>query len=125
MKIKATDKGLKFTLDAEELSALIAEIQAGYNAAVKHGVPAYHPEGQLAKLPIETLLINLVYEGLVKLRKKLAEGLWDNNVTISIHEACAMWEFWECGLITYKIQNQWSVNFITNTFGTLHPLLTC
>ncbi len=121
-KITASEAGLRLRLTAEELMALIAEIQHGYSAAVQAGVPGLG-NGTLTKEPMEHLLIDLVHQALVKLKKKQAENLWENTITLSIPCACALWEFWERGLITYKAQNPWSVNFIRSTFSDMHPLL--
>ncbi len=121
-KITASDKGLRLRLTAEELTALIAEIQQGYNASVKTGVPGMG-KGTLGKEPLEHLLIDLVHQALVKLKKKQAENLWESIVTLPTPCACALWEFWKRGLITYKPQNPWSVNFIRSTFADMHPLL--
>jgi hypothetical protein len=121
-KLKVSATGITFRFTYQELAAFTKEVEKGYNKAKREGVPGYG-DGTLLKQPIEGILIDLCFEALVKLEKKKAERWSECSITLSMNHARALWEFWECGLITFD-NNLWAKNLIRSTFTDMHPLLT-
>lgn len=119
-RVTATDKAITMKLSHYELKLVCGAIDRAYRKIKLDGIPQLKENNTLRKEPLEVMVIELCYNAMVKLKKKLAEDLTLSTISLPLAETSALWQLYRYGYLYYKFDDE----TITSIFTEVHPKLS-